>query len=85
MGVRTRGGVCCLLIAAVDAHSAVRLAVLLGWSWMIFTRSYKVHTCIGRQEYRHTFIIYNTYYFSTVAVVTRTRVIVPLYVHCLVA
>jgi hypothetical protein len=36
-----------------------------------------------RQLYRHTLIIFNTYCFSMARMVTRTRLNVTLYVHCL--
>ena len=37
----------------------------------------------GRNTRTHTLIIFSTYHFSMVALITRTRINVTLYVHCL--
>ena len=39
---------------------------------------------LDRLGYRHTLRICNTHYVSTATIITRTRLIVTLYVHCLI-
>jgi hypothetical protein len=39
---------------------------------------------LDRLRYRHTLKICNTHYVSAAKIVTRTRLIVTLYVHCLI-
>ena len=41
------------------------------------------HFMLNTQVYKHTLRICNTYSFSTAVTVTRTRLNVTLYVHCL--
>jgi len=41
------------------------------------------HCMLDTQGYKHTLTIYNTYCFSIAPVVTRTRLIVRLYVYCM--
>jgi hypothetical protein len=41
------------------------------------------HCFLDTYSYKHTLRICDTYWFSTATMVVRTRLTVPLYVHCL--